>query len=85
MGIAREILKYCRRPGLIIPRLEGQVSTPTLNEVLSNRTRIIDELVANSDDAAEFEVGGRLAEEASAEEKLAEVAVEAIEIPQENK
>ena len=60
---------------------EGQVSTPTLNEVLSNRTRIIDELVANS----EFEVGGRLAEEASAEEKLAEVAVEAIEIPQENK
>lgn len=64
---------------------EGQVSTPTLNEVLSNRTRIIDELVANSDDAAEFEVGGRLAEEARAEEKLAEAALEAIEIPEENK
>jgi len=28
MGIVREILKYCRRPGLIIPRLEAQVSTP---------------------------------------------------------
>ena len=28
MGIAREILKYCRKPGLILPRLETQVSSP---------------------------------------------------------
>lgn len=28
MGIAREILKYCRKPRLILPRLESQVSSP---------------------------------------------------------
>ena len=64
---------------------EGEVETPTLNEVLSNRTRVIDELIADSEDAAEFAMSDRRASAADQEEDLSEGSIEAIEIPEKNK
>lgn len=63
---------------------EGEVETPTLNEVLSNRTRVIDELIADSEDAAEFAMSDRSAPAAD-EENLSEGSIEAIEIPEKKK
>ncbi|CZQ94804.1 diviva protein [Trichococcus palustris] len=64
---------------------EGEVETPTLNEVLSNRTRVIDELIADSEDAAEFAMSDRRTPAADQEEDLSEGSIEAIEIPEQNK
>lgn len=64
---------------------EGEVETPTLNEVLSNRTKVIDQLIAESEDAAEFAVTERRASVEDEKENLSEGSIEAIEIPEENK
>lgn len=64
---------------------EGEVETPTLNEVLSNRTKVIDQLIAESEDAAEFAVTERRASVEDEKENLSEGSIEAIEIPKENK
>jgi len=64
---------------------EGEVETPTLNEVLSNRTKVIDQLIAESEDAAEFAVTERKAPVEDEKDNLSEGSIEAIEIPKENK